>query len=305
MRAGNWVTAERWTRLLRALGHRVIIHDSYDGERCDVLIALHARKSAAAIQQFRQLCGDAPLVVALTGTDLYRDLKTSEPAQRSLELATRLIVLQPHGTNEVPETLRHKVRVIYQSAEKPRGKPKRKRNVFEVCVLGNLRPVKDPFRTAIAIRKLADSSRIRVTHIGAALTAQMERRAREEQQRNPRYHWLGERSRGLALRVLARSRLLVLSSKSEGGANVISEACVSSVPVVASRIPGSLGLLGEDYPGYFIVGNSAELRLLLERAERDVKFLAQLKSHCAKLAPMFKPKREQQAWRKLLRELVD
>lgn len=303
VRTGNRVTADRWTRILRSLGHRVHSSASYHGERCDLLIALHARKSGTAIERFRASHVDAPLIVALTGTDLYRDIKSSEVAQRSLDLATQLILLQPHGKDEIPQSLQHKIHVIYQSAEKPKKKAKPKRNVFEVCVLGNLRPVKDPFRTAIAARRLPMSSRIRIVHVGAATSAQMEQRALEEQQRNPRYHWLGERSHGLARRILARCRLMVLSSKSEGGANVVSEACVASVPIVASRIPGSVGLLGDDYPGYFAVGDTAELRTLLERAERDVKFLAQLKSHCTRLAPLFKPRRERDAWRKLLRQV--
>ena len=44
-----------------------------------------------------------PLVVALTGTDLYGDIHTSPEAQTSLDLATRLVVLQPMGIRELPE----------------------------------------------------------------------------------------------------------------------------------------------------------------------------------------------------------
>ena len=45
---GNRVTAMRWARLLKELGHRVVIAADYLNERCDLLIALHARRSAGA-----------------------------------------------------------------------------------------------------------------------------------------------------------------------------------------------------------------------------------------------------------------
>ena len=96
-----------------------------------------------------------------------------------------------------------------------------------------------------------------------------------------------------------QSRLLVLSSRLEGGANVISEAVVAGVPVIASRIAGSTGLLGRTYPGLFPVGGTAGLRRLLLRAERDGRFLRRLRAHCRRLRPLFTPSRERAAWRRL------
>ena len=52
-RKGNRITADRWLRLLRELGHRVAIADEFRDQPCDVLIGLHARKSAASIWRFR------------------------------------------------------------------------------------------------------------------------------------------------------------------------------------------------------------------------------------------------------------
>ena len=86
------------------------------------------------------------------------------------------------------------------------------------------------------------------------------------------YRWLGELSREKALRLLSRCRLLALTSEQEGGANVVSEALAASVPVLSSRIAGSVGLLGEDYPGYFPVGDTEALARLLGRAETDADF---------------------------------
>jgi glycosyltransferase involved in cell wall biosynthesis len=173
-----------------------------------------------------------------------------------------------------------------------------------VCVLGHLRPVKDPLRTALAARLLPPTSRLRVLHLGAALSEEMAEQARAEAEANPRYRWLGEVPRGKALRVLGRCRLLVLTSELEGGANVISEALAASVPVVSSRIAGSVGLLGEDYPGYFPVGDTAALAALLGRAETDADFYRTLRERCARLRPLVDPATERRSWEALLRELA-
>ncbi|MBI3003059.1 MAG: TIGR04348 family glycosyltransferase [candidate division NC10 bacterium] len=302
-RNGNRVTALRWAAILRELGHRVVIEQEYDGRRCDVMVALHARRSFPSVERFRRQFPGAPLLLALTGTDLYDDLRTSGLARRSLELASRLIVLQPLALAELPTHLRDRARVIHQSAKRFPGRVSRAKDLFEVCVLAHLRPVKDPLRAAMAARLLPASSRIRVTHCGTALSEEMGKRARAEAASNPRYRWLGEVPRGKALRILASCRLLVVSSQLEGGANVISEAIAASVPILSSRIPGSMGILGPDYPGYFPVGDTRALASLLARAETDAPFYRALKEWCKQLTPLVRPVRERQAWERLLREL--
>src|SRR5436190_6971022 len=251
---GNRVTAERWAGLLSELGHRVEIAIEYRGEDCDLLIALHAFKSHSSIRKFRDARPTAPLVVGLTGTDLYGDIHTRPDAMESLGLATRLVLLQPLGRAMLPAAVQDKARVIYQSVQvPPRAEPIRA-DVFEVCVMGHLRPVKDPLRTALAARLLPAVSRIQVLHLGGALSAELAEQARAEAAGNRRYHWLGELPRSEALGVLSRCRLLSLTSKSEGGANAISEAVVAGVPVILSNIEGSIVLLGWAYPGclYFV-----------------------------------------------------
>lgn len=302
-RNGNRVTALRWAGILRELGHRVVIEQEYEGRACDVMVALHARRSFPSVERFRRQYSASPLVLALTGTDLYEDIRTSDPARQSLEMASRLVVLQPLGIAELPEHLRDKARVLYQSATRAPGRVSGAANLFEVCVLAHLRPVKDPLRVAMAARLLPASSRIRVTHLGAALSEEMGERARAETACNPRYRWLGELPRWKALRILARCRLLVLSSQLEGGANVISEAIAASVPVLSSRIPGSIGILGPEYPGYFPVGDTQALASLLARAETDAAFYSTLRDWCERLTPLVDPARERQGWESLLREL--
>ncbi len=303
-RSGNRVTAERWARLLRGLGHRVRVSTAWSGAPADLLVALHARKSAATLRRFRALRPQAPVVLALTGTDVYGGLSASSAARRSLELASRLVVLQPLAIDELPLRLRPLARVIYQSVPRPARRPPVESSFFQVAVLGHLRRVKDPFRAAKAARLLPASSRVRVFHAGRALGEAWERRARDEMQANPRYRWLGDLPRGHAVHLLARSRLVVLSSRAEGGANVISEALAHGVPVLASRIPGTVGLLGADYPGYFEVGDTRALTGLLDRAESEPAFLESLAVALARRTWLIDPVLERRSWRALVAELV-
>jgi putative glycosyltransferase (TIGR04348 family) len=309
-RSGNRVTATRWAKILRKLGHRVSIAQKYRDEAYDLLIALHARRSYPAVARFRQKHPNAPSIVALTGTDLYRDIHSSQRARNSLKLANKIVVLHPGALRELDAATRGKAHVIFQSVEPPRALATQGRALnrasnhgFDVCVIGHLRPVKDPFRAAAAARLLPRSSKIRIVHIGGAMTRQMEQHARREMQANPRYRWLGELSRSRTFRILAGSRLSIISSRIEGGANVLSESIVASVPVLASRIEGNTGILGADYPGLFQVRNSRQLARLLTRAETDPKFLPELRSRVKKLVSLFDPRREQLAWVNLIREL--
>jgi len=301
---GNKITAVRWARILRKLGHRVEVDQFYRGARRDLLIALHARRSHASIEKFHQLHPELPLIVVLTGTDLYRDIHNDRDAQRSLEVATRLVALQPMAFAELSRRFHAKTRVIYQSAKPYRQRASRQgTRIFKVCLIGHLREEKDPLRAALAVRRLPPESRIRVVHIGLALDPSLEKQARAEAARNPRYRWLGELPHWKTRQVLARSDLALITSRIEGSSNVLSEALASSVPVVASKIPGLIGTLGKTFPGYFPVGDTQRLAALLRRSETDAKFYRRLKRDCQRLSRLVEPKREVQAWRRLLREL--
>jgi glycosyltransferase involved in cell wall biosynthesis len=114
---------------------------------------------------------------------------------------------------------------------------------------------------------------------------------------------VGARPAHQALRLIQRSRLLVVSSRSEGGANVVSEAIACGTPVLASRIDGNMGLLGDDYPGYFPVGDTAALRQLIIRAARDSDWLALLRQYILELQPAFTVETERKAWLGLLTDV--
>jgi putative glycosyltransferase (TIGR04348 family) len=300
---GNRTTADRWARLLRELGNEVSVQRDWNGEQCDLLIALHARRSLPAMQRFRVKHRHAPLILALTGTDVYGDLEKGAEAMCSLELATRIVVLQELAVGAVPESARRKVRVIYQSAEPPAISPPREEGCFQVCVLAHLRSVKDPLRAAYAVHGLPASSRIQVKHAGAALDPDFEGQVEGEQRTNLRYRWLGPLTHEKAVDLLARSHVLALTSHLEGGANVVSEAITVGTPVISSLIPGSVGILGKEYPGYFPVGDSVALREQLQKAESDGWFYRDLQDRVARLRPLVSADREREAWSALLTEL--
>jgi putative glycosyltransferase (TIGR04348 family) len=304
-RSGNGTTAARWTRILRELGHRVSIADQYRGGAANLLIALHAWRSADSIRRFRELHPDRPLIVALTGTDIYEYIdRDPAPTIHSLACADRLVALQELARRQVPARFRRKVRVIHQSAPTLRRVSSRPNRTFDVAVVAHQRDVKDPLRAAEAARRLPDSSRIRIVHLGAAESPEWTARALAEMAANPRYLWRGDRPRAEVRRLLGRAQAMVLSSLYEGGANVISEAVAAGVPVLASRIEGSVGLLGSDYPGYFPVSDTAALARLLSRIETSPKFLMRLHRAIARRAPLFRPAREKAAWKKLIAEVT-
>ncbi len=288
---------------MRSLGHEVVVSQSYENQRCDVLVALHARRSAPSIERFRERHPDAPLVLALTGTDVYGDLAGDGLTPRSLDLASACVVLQPLALDRLPAEVRTKTSVILQSAPAPPSTRTGRARGFTAVVLAHLREVKDPRLAAEAVGLLHPASTVKMVHMGAALDDGMEAWARAETGRNRRYEWRGEVPHRRAMRVLAQSRVMVLTSKAEGGANALSEALAAGVPVLSSRIDGSVGILGEDYGGYFGAGRADELAALLARAEEDGEFYGRLRTTCEALRPLVSPDRERQAWADLLADL--
>jgi putative glycosyltransferase (TIGR04348 family) len=302
-RAGNRASANRWAAILRRLGHRVKVSTDYHGEPADLMVALHAWRSADAIARFAAVYPDRPLVVVLTGTDAYRFIHSHrETTLASLEAADHIVGLHPLVGNVLPERLRGRLRVIVQSA-RPLQHRRPARRSFRVCFAGHLREEKDPLRPALAVRGLPSDSRIRVDAYGGAHSEDWAAAAQAEMRINPRYRWHGEIPHAELRRVYSRSHLLVLPSVMEGGANVISEAVMAGLPVIASDIEGSVGLLGADYPGYYPVRNAGALRERLLRAESNGGYYAELVAACAARRQLFTPQQEQAGWKRLLEDI--
>ena len=301
-RNGNRNTAVRWAHLLSALGHDLTVETGWTGQKTDLMIALHARRSHPSIARYRTADAAAPLVLALTGTDLYRDIRFDRDAQLSMRLADRMIVLQEQGLDELPAGLRAKTRVVYQSAV-PLRRSKPLARTFEIVVIGHLRAEKDPFRAALACRFLPSASRIRVLHLGRAMSADMQAEAQHLMAAERRYRWLGEVPHWRVRRYLARSRALVISSRMEGGANVASEALAGNIPILASAVSGNIGMLGAEYAGYYPVEDERALGALLARFETDAAFRRQLQAQCRLRRPLVSEKRERATLAALLAEL--
>ncbi len=301
---GNWQTAQRWARMLAA-DYSVRVVAAWPDPSCPepaLMIALHARRSAPSIAAWRAAHPQRPLVVVLTGTDLYRDIEHDASAQASLQAADCLVVLNELGAQRLALPLRRKTRVVLQST------PSRERVAhtarhLRVLMVGHLREEKDPATYFAAARLLAHREDILLDHIGAPLDAALGQEAQALMQTQPRYRWLGALPHAATRARIQAAHVLVHASRMEGGAHVVIEAVASGTPVLASRIDGNLGLLGSDYAGVFGVGDAPALAALIEQARDKPAMLAALQAQCDARAPLFHPERERQTLLKLLAPL--
>lgn len=306
---GNQITALRLEHIFTQLGHEVTMDKEYKGEPVDVMIALHALRSFNSIERFHELYPTHPIVVMLTGTDLYQHIKFSEEACKSLQWATHLVVLQEQGLQELSSDLRTKTRVIYQSVAHNFNFPDKleifPKDSFNVLVIANLRPEKDPLRTALASKMLPNESRIQVFHIGIPLNPEYIERIKLAEEENPRYHYLGGFSYEQTQQAIASANLVCITSRLEGGSNVLCEALAAQTPVITTNIPSLVATLGKNYPGYFSVADTERLKNLLLRTETDTDFYQELKNSCAKAIHLIDPAKEQKCWYDLLKELSE
>lgn len=299
-RAGNRTTALRWAALLRQLGAHVQVVDAWRGQACDLLVAVHAVKTAGSVLAAAAALPHVRVVVLLAGTDIYPHFEPNPDTLAALERAHALVALQRHGVATLPLALRAKVRTIVQSAT---GLPAHRGATLRACVLAHLRPVKDPLLPIAALAHVPADVPIELVLAGRALTPELATAVRAAMAADPRVRWLGEVPRRAARELLASSHLCIVPSTSEGGANVVSEAIAAGTPVLATAIPGNLGLLGADWPGAFPVGDARALGRLLVRAATDAAFWRDLQERTEALRPMIDPAREKAAWRQLLDDL--
>jgi putative glycosyltransferase (TIGR04348 family) len=299
---GNWQTARRWARFLAAAYRVRLAADWHAGEEA-LMIALHARRSAASVAAWRQAHPERPLLLVLTGTDLYRDIEHDASAQRSLALADQLVVLNSLGPQRLPEALRNRCTVLLQSCSARRPLEKSKRHLRALMV-GHLRDEKDPLTYLRAVQRLAGREDLRFDHIGAALDPMLGAQAEALASRQPNYRWLGAMPHTAVRRQIQAAHVLVHASRMEGGAHVVIEALRSGTPVLASQIDGNVGLLGADYGGYFPAADDAALAALLEHCRDDAAMLSGLRAQCDSRTALFAPETEAQGLRQLVAALL-
>jgi len=308
---GNWQTAWRWQHLLSPDTPTRIVREWPDAAAAQdsVMLALHARRSAPSIAAWAHAHPGRGLAVVLTGTDLYRDIHEDLAAQCSLALAQRLVVLQALGPQALPAARRDITRVIFQStgARPPLAKTPQH---LRALMVGHLRAEKAPETLFAAAHLLLHQPAIRIDHIGDALDPALGAQASITAAACPAYRWLGALPHEAVRRRIQRAHVLVHASRIEGGAHVIMESVRSGTPVLASRVPGNVGMLGADYAGYFEPGDAAALAELLRRCRAsqtggkpEDDLLAQLRAQCEVRAALFAPEAEQAALRHLIDEL--
>ncbi len=307
---GNWQTARRWARWLRAAGYTVQVVREVSQAQCQrasLLIALHARRSAGAIDRWVSERGSHRLAVVLTGTDLYGAGVNDPVVAKSLELASHIVVLQEPALNRLPIEHRHKSRVILQSTSSRKPLP-HSAATLRVVVAGHLRAEKDPETLWRACHRLAGSRGLRIDHFGSALEPHWAEQAQATMRDCPFYRWHGGVPHDTVRRYLQRADLLVHMSRVEGGAHVIMEAVCSGAAVLASRIEGNVGMLGTDYPGYFESGDDAalavQLKQLLAEHEAGGRTLETWRAAAIARAEAFRPARECQAVQQLAADLI-
>lgn len=307
---GNWRTARRWRQHLAGSGRVRITQGWPDALAAGdaAMIALHARRSAPAVAAWSAAHPQQGLVVVLTGTDLYRDIVADTTAQRSLDLAQALVVLQECAPQALPAAVRGKARVIFQSTTARQPLAKSSRHLRAVMV-GHLRDEKSPQTLFAAARRLAGRADILIDHIGEALDPTLGQQALATMAAVPNYRWLGILPHEAVRRRIQRAHLLIHTSRMEGGAHVIMEAVTSGTPVLASAVDGNVGMLGTAYAGYFPWDDAESLAVLLRRCRESAatpgeSLLQQLAAQCRQRAVLFAPQRERAELHRLIDDLL-
>ncbi|MBU3629366.1 selenoneine biosynthesis selenosugar synthase SenB [Polynucleobacter sp. AP-Reno-20A-A9] len=300
---GNRITALRWHQILSRLNYQSTVTEQWTGKSCDILIALHGLRSYDSIYRFKKAYPNHPVVLIMTGTDIYRDLKNSSKVTKSMEMADAIVVLQPDAIQSLPKKFHHKIQVIYQSVKGITRKAPLKRH-FLASIIGHLRVEKDPFCAAHSLSLLPSNSKIQLVQLGKAMSPDFKKQAISIEKNVVRYRWLGQLSHSQTLKWLSRSHVMIISSIMEGGAHVVSEAIAIGVPVIASDIPGNRGLLGDTYPAYYPAGDKVALSNLLTKAETNSVFYQKLCKAIAGRQKITRPELEQKSIQKLMQTLL-
>ncbi|YCM44811.1 glycosyltransferase [Verrucomicrobiaceae bacterium 227] len=297
---GNSVTTHRIVEILREQGIEARGCHGFDGQPADILISLHAVKGAQAVVDYREVSPDGKVIVLMTGTDIYQFLpEGSIEGDRALEMADAVVVVFDRAIQSLDVRWREKAVVIPSSLAPVKVVAKPECPPFAISVVGHLRPVKQSFLTIEAVARHPEWKDVEVWQIGESLDEQCTAEAREWEKRDSRYRWFGGLPREESLALCARSSLTVNSSILEGGANAVLEAMTMGVPVLANKIEGNLGLLGDDYPGYF----EGEMDEILSKVITGGVDLLAWKDHSSSRLPQFSREHEAACWLDLFGKL--
>ena len=301
---GNSVSARRIAGLLNKAGLPAQVIDAIPDASTPTpraLIALHACKAATALAEFGQMFPGVPRHLLLPGSDLYRCLPDDDPRPLpTMELADTLIVAQEASLADIPASVRAKARFVPKSldVDTPDWNPSPDPGL-RVLINAHLRAQKDPFLALRALEQIPDTE-LQITHIGGSAEDGYDQQAADFARTEPRFRTLGQVPRTEAIQLAADSHILLNTSLMEGGANSISEALHIGLPVLATAIPGNIGMLGQNHPGLFSVGDADSLAELLERAATDKAFLEQLSRHSTERSRIFTPEAETAGWLEVL-----
>jgi len=308
---GNSVSADRLEDILLDQGLRVAQEEvDYQGGEALCFIALNARRSAGAVVSFKAAHPGSPVIVILTGTDInHAEMEDpASPTRRTMDAVDALVVLHDAELESVPEYLRDKCYVIYPSVRLP---PQCQHQLdqpdqsgrLNVIMAGNLRSEKNPQLVIDACGYLHQHPDILISSYGEA-SGQMAQNMLGASSELMNFDWHGKIDHAALLQKMEHAHLLLNTSTQEGGANAICEAITVGLPVVASKIRGNIGMLGEDYLGFFPSGDARALAKLLQRSVTDKVFYSTLKSQLADRTPLFTYAAESKAWHALVSELL-
>lgn len=269
---------------------------------CELLVAVHAVKSSSSVLAHFAAHPAQRRVVLLAGTDVYPTFQPTTSTLAALRAADAIVTLQPLAQQVLDAELRCKARTIVQSATAVAGE--RPKDRFAVAVLAHLRAIKAPLLPFQALAHVPKQLALEVTLAGKVLEPELGHAALHWQQREARAKFVGELSRQAARRMLASSHLLVVPSHAEGGANVVSEALAAGTPVLATAVPGNIGLLGADWPGLFPPNDAAALGALFSALASDSTHYQELVARTRVLQNLVDPRHELAAWNALLQDLA-
>ncbi|NWK55679.1 glycosyltransferase [Verrucomicrobiaceae bacterium N1E253] len=301
---GNTTSALRLQRMLMESGMEVALEDVwYSGVEARWMVALNARRSAGAVAEFMDACPRGRVVVVLTGTDINHP-EVQDPESdtcRTMKLADRLVVLHEASLAAVPKDFRDKCVVIHPSVQLPHGlqhKPRRG-ELFEVLMVGNIRREKNLPLAIEACRLLPQDAGIVVRVYGDA-EGDLANRLMEATAGPLPFQWRGKTDHTSLMELMATSDLLLNTSTQEGGANAICEALGMGLPVLASRISGNVGMLGDDYEGLFPSEDAGDLAEMLSRCAENAVFYQRLKLQVCARSDQFMYQKESELWTQLI-----